>query len=122
MKQRIRRFITFLASTVFIMALVFAASASAITRNQAEGLANAQTSKDCGSFLYSCVHEDLTECHDTGTDQRGVVQWWCSEVYVEKNKITGNERAASRALGYGPYGGNPLVAGPFDYTPIGGGA
>jgi hypothetical protein len=125
MKNRIRRrykqFAAFLASTIFAVTLL-ASPALALTRNQAEGLANAQASSDCSSFLWRCIYEDVSECHDTGTNTRGVVQWWCTEIVAQQNKITGYERIGSRALGYGPYGGAPLVKPNFDWQPFGGGA
>lgn len=118
-KQYLKRCATVLASTVVCLVMM-TGSALAITQNRAEGLANAQTDADCGSFLYYCLHTLQASCWGGNTNTPGVVQWWCLEGWIRQNKITGSQQQASRVLGYGPNGGQPLVWGAITYIPFGG--
>jgi hypothetical protein len=107
-KHATRRFIAFLASTVFLLGII-AGPALSITRNKAEGLANAQTEKDCNGRVpafnpWACTHLDVSECHGTNAEHSLVPQWWCTEVFIQKRKLRKGEHICHRDLAYNNYG------------------
>ena len=89
MKHYLKKLATFLASTLFICALI-AMPVSAQTDMNALHQAVREQIADCNSsFLYDCQNPlfIVPTCHNTGVDQAGQTQHICGGIFSRRRKL-----------------------------------
>lgn len=105
MKKYFRLFATFLASTMFLLAVVGAAHA--YNRTQALTKAAQEQRSDCvGNPLYDCESAAVVipTCISTGINRVGHTQWVCGGVFHRRSRITSRHQYCYSLYDLSPFG------------------
>lgn len=91
MKRFLKKFMVFMASTLFLFAVV-ASPSLAQTEGQARTTAVNEQRSDCSGSnpaLYACQNALFLApvCYGTGVDQVGKAQWVCGGVFTRRRRL-----------------------------------